>query len=92
MMPFMFISPAFAPLDTMPAWMRAMAQLNPVSHATDALRGHVLGTATFSDTTIALATATALGLIATLRLRTPRTLIGLDRADAGIPPTLDQNH
>ena len=59
MMPFMFISPAFAPLETMPSWMRAMAALNPVAHATDALRGHVLGGATAGDTAIALATATA---------------------------------
>ena len=67
MMPFMFISPAFAPLETMPAWMRAMAAFNPVAHATDALRGDVLGSATVGDTAIALATATALGLLASLR-------------------------
>ena len=55
MMPFMFVSGAFAPLATMPAWMRTMAAFNPVAHATDALRGHVLGTATVGDTAIALA-------------------------------------
>ena len=49
MMPFMFVSSAFAPLDTMPGWMRALANVNPVSHATDALRGAVLGTATTGD-------------------------------------------
>ena len=31
MMPFMFVSGAFAPLATMPGWMRTMAALNPVS-------------------------------------------------------------
>ena len=46
MMPFMFVSSAFAPLDTMPGWMRTIAAANPVAHATDALRGNVLGTAT----------------------------------------------
>ena len=45
MMPFMFVSGAFAPLATMPAWMRTMAAFNPVAHATDALRANVLGTA-----------------------------------------------
>jgi ABC-2 type transport system permease protein len=68
MMPFMFISPAFAPLETMPAWMRAMAALNPVTHATDALRGHVLGHATVGHTTMALGAATALGVLASMRL------------------------
>ena len=43
MMPFMFVSSAFAPLDTMPGWMQAVANANPVNHATDALRGAVLG-------------------------------------------------
>ena len=36
MMPFMFVSSAFAPLDTMPGWMQAIATANPVNHATDA--------------------------------------------------------
>jgi ABC-2 type transport system permease protein len=62
MMPFMFISPAFAPLDTMPGWMQAIATANPVTHATEALRGHVLGTATAGDTAIALAAAVAMGV------------------------------
>jgi ABC-2 type transport system permease protein len=67
MMPFMFVSPAFAPLETMPGWMRALAALNPVAHATDALRGHVLGTARASDTLIALAAAGSLGVLASVR-------------------------
>jgi ABC-2 type transport system permease protein len=66
MMPFMFISPAFAPLETMPGWMQAVAVANPVTHATDALRGHVLGTATLGDTVVALATATVMGIVIAL--------------------------
>jgi ABC-2 type transport system permease protein len=31
MMPFMFISPAFAPLDTMPGWMQAIADRPPAT-------------------------------------------------------------
>jgi ABC-2 type transport system permease protein len=67
MMPFMFISSAFAPLDTMPGWMRTIATLNPVAHAADALRGNVLGTATLADTIAALAAATALWIAVTIR-------------------------
>ncbi|OQS13424.1 multidrug ABC transporter permease [Nocardia donostiensis] len=60
MMPLMFISSAFAPIETMPGWMQALATVNPVAHATDALRGHVLGTATTGDTATALGSATGL--------------------------------
>jgi ABC-2 type transport system permease protein len=66
MMPFMFISSAFAPLDTMPGWMRTLATLNPVAHAADALRGDVLGTATLGDTVIALAAAVMLWTAVTI--------------------------
>ena len=67
MMPFMFISGAFAPLDTMPGWMRTLAALNPVAHAADALRGNVLGTARGADTLIALAAAATLWFTVTAR-------------------------
>jgi ABC-2 type transport system permease protein len=67
MMPFMFISSAFAPLDTMPGWMETLAILNPVAHAADALRGNVLGTARLGDTVIALAAAAALWVAVTAR-------------------------
>ncbi|MFD0364347.1 ABC transporter permease [Nocardia sp. GCM10030253] len=60
MMPLMFVSSAFAPIETMPGWMQAMATVNPVAHATDALRGHVLGTATAGDTVTALVAAMGL--------------------------------
>ncbi len=66
MMPFMFVSSAFAPLDTMPGWMRTLAALNPVAHAADALRGNVLGTATLGDTVAALAAAAALWIVVTI--------------------------
>jgi ABC-2 type transport system permease protein len=60
MMPFMFVSGAFAPLDTMPRWMEALATLNPVAHAADALRANVFGTAHIWDTLGALAAAMVL--------------------------------
>jgi ABC-2 type transport system permease protein len=63
MMPFMFVSSAFAPLDTMPGWMQAIATANPVDHATDALRGAVSGTTTTSDVLSALLAATAMWVL-----------------------------
>jgi ABC-2 type transport system permease protein len=78
MMPFMFISSAFAPLDTMPGWMRTLATLNPVAHTADALRGNVLGTATVGDTITALAAAAALWITVTIRPAAP--LLRLARA------------
>ena len=64
MMPLMFVSSAFAPLDTMPGWMRAIATANPVGQATDALRGAVLGTATATDVLTAIGAAMAMwGLV-----------------------------
>ncbi|WP_068269392.1 ABC transporter permease [Aldersonia kunmingensis] len=63
MMPLMFVSSAFAPIDTTPGWMQTAAYLNPVAHATDALRGHVLGTATLADTTAALLAAALLWVV-----------------------------
>ena len=63
MMPLMFVSSAFAPLDTMPGWMRAMANANPVSHAIDALRGAVLGTMTLGDLMIALIAGAVMWLV-----------------------------
>ena len=66
MMPFMFVSSAFAPLDTMPTWMQTIASFNPVAHASDALRGHVLGTATIADTTSAIGVALALWAAVTI--------------------------
>jgi ABC-2 type transport system permease protein len=72
MMPFMFVSGAFAPLDTMPGWMEALAGLNPVAHAADALRGNVLGTAGLADMFAALAAATVLWVAVTARPRRKR--------------------
>ena len=63
MMPLMFVSSAFAPLDTMPAWMRSIANVNPVSHAIDALRGAVLGTASAGDVLTAVLAAVAMWII-----------------------------
>jgi ABC-2 type transport system permease protein len=66
MMPLMFVSSAFAPLDTMPSWMRTLAEFNPVAHATDALRGDVLGSGNAGDTVAALAASIVMWTLITI--------------------------
>jgi ABC-2 type transport system permease protein len=64
MMPFMFLSSAFAPLETMPDWLQTVAGLNPVTHAIDAARGFSLGEADASAAIAAVASATVLAVAA----------------------------
>jgi ABC-2 type transport system permease protein len=50
-LPLMFASNALYPLDMMPAWLRAVAQANPISYAVDTVRQTlVLGTAANTST------------------------------------------
>ena len=37
-----FVSSALVPIELMPAWMQVMAQVNPLTYATDAIRSLVL--------------------------------------------------
>ena len=83
MMPFMFVSGAFAPLETMPGWMQTMAAANPVAHATDALRGAVLGTGSVADTATALAAATVLWTVVTVVPDQPRRRMPARTGGAG---------
>ncbi len=41
-LPFTFLSSAFVPLDSMAAWMRMLAWLNPVTYAVDGMRSLIL--------------------------------------------------
>jgi ABC-2 type transport system permease protein len=41
-LPLMFVSSALVPLDLMPGWLRSLAQLNPMTHAVEAVRSLVL--------------------------------------------------
>jgi ABC-2 type transport system permease protein len=66
MMPLMFLSSAFATLQTMPHWMRIVAKLNPVNYAIDALRGDELGHAAAGDTVAAIAASAALFVLVML--------------------------
>lgn len=41
-LPMSFLSSAFVPLDSLPLWMKVLAQLNPMTYAIDAMRALVL--------------------------------------------------
>ena len=43
-MPLFFASNALYPISVMPAWLRALALVNPLSYEVDALRGLLIGT------------------------------------------------
>ena len=42
-LPLTFISSAFVPVETMPGWLQAFAEINPVTKVIDAARGLMLG-------------------------------------------------
>jgi len=46
MMPFIFGSGVFFPIETMPFWMKAFAFINPLTYGADAARGLMLGSST----------------------------------------------
>ena len=64
MMPFMFVSSAFAPLESMPGWLESAANLNPVTHTIDAVRGLALGSGDASTIAAAVLSAFALAGLA----------------------------
>ncbi|NLG68680.1 MAG: ABC transporter permease, partial [Firmicutes bacterium] len=41
-LPLLFLSSALVPLDAMPGWMAALARLNPMTYAIDAVRSLML--------------------------------------------------
>jgi oleandomycin transport system permease protein len=43
MFPLTFVSNAFVPVDTMPSWLRAWVDVNPVTLVADAVRGLLIG-------------------------------------------------
>jgi ABC-2 type transport system permease protein len=67
-MPLFFASNALYPVDLMPAWVRAVSKVNPLTYEVNALRGLLLGTHTnipldlgilFGAVVLAIAAATA---------------------------------
>lgn len=51
MLPLLFLSGAFYPIDTMPNWMQVLAHINPLTYAVDGSRYFLLGTSRFPITT-----------------------------------------
>jgi len=64
MMPFMFVSSAFAPLDSMPTWLETAAAMNPVTHTIDAVRSLTLGDVDGGAVIAAIVSAAVLGFVA----------------------------
>lgn len=50
-----FTSSAFVPIDTMPGWLQAWADINPITHIVDAIRALILGGPTTTPLLQALA-------------------------------------
>ncbi|MCL3819785.1 ABC transporter permease [Aeromicrobium wangtongii] len=72
--PLTFGSSMFASVDTMPGWLRAWVDINPVTHLTDAVRGLLTGGPVAQDAFIALGTsALILAVFAPLAVSAYRT-------------------
>ncbi|TDV42149.1 ABC transporter permease [Actinophytocola oryzae] len=68
-MPLFFASNALYPVDVMPAWVRAISTVNPLTYQVDALRGLLLGTPAHLATDFAvLVVAAAAGVAASSSL------------------------
>ncbi|WP_433354341.1 ABC transporter permease [Microtetraspora malaysiensis] len=63
MMPITFTSNAFVPTATMPSWLQKWAEVNPVSHLADAVRGLLSGGPIASSATVSLLWAAGLAVV-----------------------------
>jgi oleandomycin transport system permease protein len=73
MFPLTFVSNAFVPTDTMPGWLQAWVDVNPVTILADAIRGMLVGGPVASPATGALLWAVGiLAVFAPLSVRTFR--------------------
>lgn len=62
-MPLFFASNALYPVDVMPAWLRALSTVNPLSYEVDALRALLIGTEFNPLDILVLVIAAALGIV-----------------------------
>ncbi|HEY8371539.1 MAG TPA: ABC transporter permease [Pseudonocardiaceae bacterium] len=62
--PLMFASSAYVPVENLPGWLQAIADVNPLTYAIDAARGLALGNATPSPVIAALVTCAVLVVVA----------------------------
>ena len=70
MMPLMFVSAAFVPVESFPGWLEAIANVNPMSLTVEAARGYALGTPELGATVKSLVgsgVVAALGIAAASR-------------------------
>lgn len=68
--PLIFLSNIFVDPSTLPGWLEAFVDVNPISHLTTAVRGLMAGTASAGEIALPLASAAAITLIfATLTAR-----------------------
>jgi ABC-2 type transport system permease protein len=61
--PLTFVSNAFVPPETLPGWLEAIVDANPISHLVSAARGLAGGAASGSEIAIVLGTAAGLTLV-----------------------------
>jgi ABC-2 type transport system permease protein len=72
--PLIFLSNIFVQPETLPGWLEAFVDVNPISHLTTATRGLMAGTAEFGDVVLVLAIAAAItAVFAPLTTRLYRT-------------------
>lgn len=48
MMPLIFLSTAFFPIESVPSWMKLIIRVNPLAYSVDGLRGCLIGLSSFS--------------------------------------------
>ena len=70
LLPLLFASSAFVPVDSLPAWLAAIAKVNPLTYGIDAARGLTLGEPHVGATLAALAVSiTACGICMAVAVR-----------------------
>ena len=68
--PLTFVSSAYAPPETMPTWLQAFVNINPVTHVVDTLRDFMNNEATLSGVlTLVGMTAVIIAIFAPIALR-----------------------
>jgi ABC-2 type transport system permease protein len=61
--PLTFLSNVFVDPDTLPSWLEAFVDVNPISHLVTASRGLMAGTATAGDIVFVLVSAAVLAAV-----------------------------
>jgi ABC-2 type transport system permease protein len=67
-MPLFFASNALYPVDVMPAWLRMLSKVNPLSYEVDVLRALLIGTPFHVVDIVVLLVAAAIGIITASKL------------------------